>query len=216
MHVPGSEIEANAYEQLRIHNLQDDISVVVDGQVINCGGLGAAGLAGLFWSEDSRFFYYTNAREGLPDGGCGYWASPVLRLDLETMATVYLGGGPVSPDGRLLAARDGPELVVWDLAGDLLARISLAAPDAPVHAITWSPDSQSLIYIQTANCWHPFGMTRVVRIDWPPAVATVLYQSEETGFVHATWDTPAYLALFDSEGREWRLDLESGELTPPP
>ena len=59
---PGRE-SPNAYEVLKI------APWTVETQLLYCGGIGASGLEGKFWSPDSRFFYYTNAREGWPDGG---------------------------------------------------------------------------------------------------------------------------------------------------
>lgn len=59
---------------LRIINTQDGSEREAARQLLNCGGLGAAGLGGWFWSTNSRFFYYTDASTGVPDG-CGYWVS---------------------------------------------------------------------------------------------------------------------------------------------
>lgn len=74
--------ETYAYDRLSL--VRDDGSAAtIDRQLINCGGLGAFGLAFLFWSADSRDFYYTTARTGVPDG-CGDWAPPVLRVDAVT------------------------------------------------------------------------------------------------------------------------------------
>jgi hypothetical protein len=77
--------EENSFEQLVLTNVQEGTQQVVDTQLINCGGLGAFGLEGLEWSEDSRYFYYTDAREGVPDGA-GEWTRPVWRLEAATMA----------------------------------------------------------------------------------------------------------------------------------
>ncbi len=74
--------ETYAYDRLSLVR-GDGSATMVDRQLINCGGLGAFGLAFLFWSADGRHFYYTTAREGVPDG-CGDWAPPVLRVDAAT------------------------------------------------------------------------------------------------------------------------------------
>lgn len=70
--VPVGAVEENAYEQLKLIQIDNSVAKIVDNQLRSCGGLGAFGLAGLFWSPNSSYFYYTNAREGVPDG-CGYW-----------------------------------------------------------------------------------------------------------------------------------------------
>jgi hypothetical protein len=74
-----------AYETVSLAST-DGGAAVVDSQLINCGGLGAYGFDGLFWSADSRYFYYTTAREGIPDG-CGDWQPPLRRLDVATGAS---------------------------------------------------------------------------------------------------------------------------------
>ena len=68
------------YDELRIKNLDTGQEVLADSQIQFCGGLGAYGLEGFFWSKDSRRFYYTDARQGVPDGG-GNWARPYLFFD---------------------------------------------------------------------------------------------------------------------------------------
>jgi hypothetical protein len=74
-----------AYELLRLAPGDAGEWQQVDSQLINCGGLGAFGLAGLCWSPDSRYFYYTPAREGVPDGA-GEWSRPVWQLEAATGA----------------------------------------------------------------------------------------------------------------------------------
>ena len=75
--------EVNAYEQLRLVRTSDGAETVVAGQLRNCGGLGTYGLEGLHWSADSRYFYYTDAREGVPDGSESGWERPVYRLEID-------------------------------------------------------------------------------------------------------------------------------------
>ena len=85
---------------------------MVFSQLISCGGLGAYGLAGSFWSGTSRFYYFTNAAHGVPDG-CGYWLPPLLRLDLTDWSITDLGSGTLSPNRLRMASLAG-----WR-AGDL-------------------------------------------------------------------------------------------------
>ncbi len=58
----------NAYDQLRLINLVTGDDKLADEQLQYCGGIGAYGLEGLFWSSNSRYFYYITAREGVPGG----------------------------------------------------------------------------------------------------------------------------------------------------
>jgi len=189
---------------------------IADEQLLSCGGLGAFGLEPLFWSPDSRFLYYTDAREGLPDGGCGYWERPVLRLDITDITNwkvENLGGGPLSPDGSMLATWQGMELVVWDIDNGEIGRAPASTPDLSVGPIAWSPDSQSLVYIQYApNCLPVSGKSYLVRLDLPELSADILLESEAPSFGGVKWETPGGLRLFDEKGMEWGYDFITGEL----
>ena len=68
--VPVSGPDEVAYEQLKIVRLSDGTEAIISDQLKYCGGLGAAGLGGLFWSPDGRYFYFTISSEGVPDGCC--------------------------------------------------------------------------------------------------------------------------------------------------
>jgi hypothetical protein len=83
--VETDEETEHAYELLRFAASSAGEWRQVDSQLINCGGLGAYGLAGLCWSRDSRYFYYTPARQGVPDGA-GEWSRPVWQLEAATGA----------------------------------------------------------------------------------------------------------------------------------
>jgi len=59
--VPVGETDEAAYEQLKLIRASDGVEQIVDTQLIYCGGLGAYGFKGLFWSPNSHYFYYTGA-----------------------------------------------------------------------------------------------------------------------------------------------------------
>lgn len=99
---PVGEQDIYAYETVSLV-ATDGAATVVDGQLINCGGLGAYGFDGLFWSAESRYFYYTTAREGVPDG-CGDWQPPLRRVDVAANASKDVSGTDPSPDAAALAA----------------------------------------------------------------------------------------------------------------
>jgi hypothetical protein len=83
--IESGEMTEYAYELLRLAPQGTGEWRQVDSQLINCGGLGAYGLGGLCWSPDSRYFYYTDARTGVPDG-MGEWSQPVWQLEAVTGA----------------------------------------------------------------------------------------------------------------------------------
>jgi hypothetical protein len=213
--VPVGGVDKNAYEQLKLIPKGGGAAKIADSQLQYCGGLGAFGLAGLFWSPNSRYFYYTDTREGVPDG-CGYWERPIIRLDVSDLRLEYLGSGPRSPDGTKLATWQGQELVVWDINEGQMARISATASDAETGPITWSPDSQALVYVQFASYCPLSGKSFIVRLDLHELAQTLLLESETPTFGNAAWDVPNELRLFDEKGKEWRYDLATQELEQAP
>jgi len=185
---------------------------IVDQQLLACGGLGAFGLEPLFWSPNSLFLYYTDAREGVPDG-CGYWERSILRLDVTQWGLEKLGRGPLSPDGLKLATWQGMELVVWDIDGGEIGRVLASAPQSLDGPIAWSPDSKSLVYLQYASdCPFVSGKSNVVRLDLPELSAEILVESEAPSFGGVEWEFPDALRLFDENGVEWGYDFKTEEL----
>jgi heat shock protein HslJ len=206
------EVDEYAYEQLKLVQVSSGEEEIVASQLRYCGGLGAVGLDGLFWSANSRYFYYTDAREGVPDG-CGYWERPTIRVDIIHREVERLGGGPVSPDTSKLVTWVGHELVAWDVDGGEIARVPATAPDAGAGPIAWSPDSEALVYVQSASYCPPSGKSYVVRVDWSELRQTLLLESETPTFGGVSWDVPGELSLFDGQGQEWRYSFVTQELT---
>ena len=213
--VPVSDAEENAFEQLKIIPTTTDSTKLAASQLQSCGGLGAFGLAGLFWSPNSRYFYYTNAREGFPDG-CGYWAPPILRFDMVSAETEYLGGGNLSTDETMLATWQGQDLVVWDINEDEIARMPAFATNTETGSIAWSPDSQGLVYLQVESYCPISGMSYVVSIDLPERSQTILLESETPSFGSVTWENPGVLHLHDENGDKWSYTLATNELMQEP
>jgi hypothetical protein len=112
---PVGDTDTLAYEQLRLSPSGGGESTTVAAQVINCGGLGAYGFAPLEWSADGRYLYYTDAREGVPDGQ-GDWSRTILRYDTLTgviaQVDAVAGEKPVEPPAQedALLAWQGPAL----------------------------------------------------------------------------------------------------------
>jgi len=213
--VPVGETDEAAYEQLILIRARDGVEQIVDTQLIYCGGLGAYGFKGLFWSPNSRYFYYTSAREGSPDGLCSYWEPPIFSFEVTTGNKEAIGMGPRSPDGKKIAAWYGDgEIVVWDIDAGEVGHVSIAAAGNIAGPIVWSPDSRALIYLQTTTYCPPRGKSYVGRIDLPDLQHTPVIESEALSFEDARWDTPNRIRLFDESGREWLYDFATKELKP--
>jgi hypothetical protein len=202
-----------AFEELRLTDAHHGRTFVADHQLQNCGGLGAFGLGRLSWSQNSRYLYYTDAREGVPDGGCGAWIPPTVRLDVETHEVVHLGSGPLSLDKTQLATWQADKLVIWKLETGETIRIRARVADAVWASIAWSPDGASLAYLQTANLCPPVGASHVTLVD-PDLNQVALLDAEELGFTGLEWEDGSTLRLMTADGKAWRLDVASRELTP--
>jgi hypothetical protein len=212
----ATDADENAYDQLKVMEVNSKEEHVADSQLQNCGGLGAAGLEGLYWSSNSQSFYYTDARVGIPDG-CGYWEKPVLRWDVNTLQTEELGAGPLSPDQRKIATWQGKEIVIWDInMGAEIGRISPDILNAEMWTgpIVWSPDSQAFVYLQPESFCPLSGNSRVVRVDLPTLKQTTLLESQAPTFGSAHWDKLNELRLFDENGKQWTYDFRTQKLRP--
>ena len=209
-------VQTNAYEQLMLIEVSTGAAQVMDSQLQFCGGLGAIGLAGKFWSSNSRYFYYTDARDGVPDGLCGYWEPPLLRLDVPNVNSEYLGIGPLSPDNTKLAAWQDTNLVVWNLDEGEIARSPALPADAVRGPIVWSPDGEALVYLQTEDYCSPSGKSYVVWLNLPELNPELLIESTTPTFIGATWDDPDRINLSDEDGKVWMYDFGTKELLPVP
>lgn len=209
--------QAYAYEVLRVVETAGGATHDVDDQFQYCGGLGGFGLAGLFWSPSGRYFYYTDSREGVADG-CGFGYNPISRVDTADWTAADLGGGPLSPDGTLLAAWYGHDLVVYEIDGGEIGRVEAAEPDLYLGPIAWSPDGRSLAYVQAGAFCVPgqSGETTVTLVDLPGMASRVLVRSSSPAFQEVKWDEPGIIDLYDDNGGHWRYDLAAEELTAAP
>ena len=206
-----------AYEQLVLHRTDTGETRVLVDQLLYCGGLGAFGLEPLYWSSDSRYLFYTPAREGQPDGGCGPWHRPIVRLDVRGGGREELAEGTTSPDGALTASALGPELAIWSRDQIEILRFPAAVPGKLIGALAWAPDGQSLAYLQRESfCPPDSGPSALVRLDLPGGQQTVLLDAPTPVFTGVGWDTPTELRLTDTDGKTWLYDLATKTLTPAP
>ena len=207
--VPTETGNTNAYETFSLVRSADGASAVVDRQLIYCGGLGAYGLGGLFWSLNNRYYYYTTAREGTPDG-CGFWQPPIWRLDVATMRIQELGFGFRSPDGTKLAAWRDQELILWDTDGAEWGRWQAPAP-VPLAALRWAPDSGAVAYLLTPSpCdQNTAGKSYLVRVNLADFSQSVLIESATPIFDALEWLATDVIRLTDREGKTWIFDRKS-------
>ena len=213
---PRESADANAVELLKLIRVSDQTEMIVESALLNCGGLGAYGIGGMFWSPSSQYFYYTDARESLPDGLCGYWARPIKRVNVDNQKVDSVGEGHLSPNKTKLALWQNTEIVIWSLDEGEIAHVPATIPEAFKNEIAWSPDSQSLVYLQTELDCFPFGKSYVTRLDLSGMTQHLLLESEIPSFSWLTWDAPYRISLIDDKGNKWHYHLISKELKPVP
>jgi len=200
-----------AYDQLNIVHLTDMSAVVVDFQVQNCEGTGAHGLGPLFWSSNSRYYYYTTARVGRPDG-CSYWQPPIYRIDVNSQTKRLIGAGVVSPDQNKLAAWNHGRLEVWDINGDKLATgPAVSGPEE--GPIAWGPDSQSIVYLQFDSYCPLSGASYIEFLNLSNSQYTTVRYEEPT-FGSVRWVDFDKVMLVDDEWKEHTFDIETWKELP--
>lgn len=208
-----------AYEQLKIVNLKDGTEKIVDDQLQNCDGIGGGGLKGLYWSPNNRYFYYTDWREGYLET-CGNYAVPAIyRLDTVTQEKETIGGGHISPDQTKLAMWQWQknEIVIWDLDQGEVGRVQSLTRVRFNGDISWSLDSQSIVYLQTEwDCAPDYGKTYLTRLNLSEMTQELLLEHEAPGFGGLSWDAPNQIRLRDGMGVMWIYDLVSKELKTSP
>jgi hypothetical protein len=137
-----------SYEQLNLVNPLTDESQVVTDQLIQCGGLGGFGLSIRFWTNNSEYLFFTDAREGVPDGLSGGWIPPLWRVDVSTMHIERLGQARLSPSMRWLAIVDSTQISVMQVDATERSNFLLTPDGMRVTTLVWLPDESGLIYLQ--------------------------------------------------------------------
>ena len=206
-------IERIAYEQLKLKNLVEEIEKIIEDQLQNCDGVGGGGLKGLYWSSSNRYFYSTDWREGYPKS-CGNYVVPMIyRFDTLTEQTTTLGGGHVSPDQTKLAMWQENKIVIWDLDRGEVGRLQSLESVRFNGEISWSPDSKSIVYLQTEwDCAPDCGKTYLTRLNLVEMSQELLIESESPGFGRVSWDAMNQITLWDGYNKEWRYNLIDREL----
>lgn len=201
------------YDLLRLVRLADGVTRTADSQLLNCHGLGAAGLAGEFWSANGRFFYYSTSRVGVPEG-CGYFPGAISRLDVAGMRVKNFGEAEISSNHAYLGTWDvrTKEVILWDANSGDSMRVP-ARQDMEVGPMAWSPDGKAMVYLQNKSYCPSFGPSILVRLSLPDLAATMLLRSDAF-FQAVRWDEPGQLRLMDGSGTYRSFDLASGTLEP--
>ena len=211
----GDDPNPRSLEVLRIVDPATVTEYQLDSQLINCQGLGAFGLEPLAWGASGRTFYYSPEREGGPDGACRPWVRSVVRVDLADWSLTRLEQAASSPDGTKIAGWRNGELIVYAIDGGELGRSAAAALPPYAGPPVWSPDSQSLAYLQYTNqCGGGAGESAVVLVEGNGAATRVLLTSSTPEFQALEWPESGRLLLTGTDNSRWVYDLATGQLGP--
>lgn len=201
-----------ARDELWLTRLDDGSDHLVAEQMQWCGGLGAAGLDGRGWSRESGYFYFTDARDGFPDG-CGYWETPLLRVEAATQAVTALGFAYPEPGGTRLAAWQARDLVVWAIDGEATVRVTADVAAANLGPVVWSPDGTALVYSQYDSYCTLSGL-HLRHVDLTDGSTTAVLDNPPQVLGDVRWEEDGVLLLSAESGAQYQLDLATGTLTP--
>ena len=173
------------------------------------------------WSQDGRYFYFTN--RPVPDG-CGIFVngSDLQRVDLSdgSVTQVVPHSGlwlSLSPDETVLAyiGYGGRGLVLRDLKTGVEreTRLDPGQGYAAGH-IVWSPDDAALVLtLAIRPCSTDWAeSTSIVRVDGVTLEQTVLIREDERLFITAEWPTVERVLLQDDDGNLWWMDAQTGDV----
>lgn len=163
-----------AYERLDLRDTATGALTVVTDRLIACGGLGAYGLAITRWTEDERYLYFSDGREGTPDGAAALY-EPLWRAAAADGRVEALANGRIAPNGAWVVLWGQDSITLLPLSADLIAgrRFELAPDALSLTELVWLPDSSGVVYFQTDNVNLPL-TSAVTLLDVATGVQRVL------------------------------------------
>ena len=207
------KLDEISLEELILRDQLTGVETQIYSQLINCGGVGAFGIGGSFWSKNSRYFYFTDAREGVPDGCCEYfWNQPIARLDIQENKIKDLGIGAYSPDHYRLATWLNDGLTIWDLEQEFETQFALFDDQMGVADIVWSPDNTSLVYLQVDSLFDT-KKSRLVFLNLEKSNQFELSTEDFPVFTDVVWTVSVQLFLTTPDGQKWVYTLSTKNLS---
>lgn len=193
-------------------------------------GLGHTTPQALYWSPDSRYFYYTDRPvvegcKALPVNG-----SNLIRVDMQNGAIRELlppqaTNLALSPDDTRLAyiAQGSLNLVIRELSTSQERTLDLDPGwDFDAGGIVWSPDGSALaLTLANQPCAGatptsgPYAAsTTILTVDATSLAFQIVLEGDVARRVTGAWKTPNQIELKDPAGNPWVLDSVNGKTTP--
>jgi Tol biopolymer transport system component len=141
----------------------------------------------------------------------------VYRFDTLTQESLTIGGGHISPDHTKLAMWQKNEFIIWDLDEGEVGRVQSLTRVRFNGEISWSPDGQSIVYLQTEwDCAPDYGKTYLTRVNLSEMTQKLLLEYETPGFGKVSWDTTNQITLLDGRRNIWMYNIVTNELKTAP
>lgn len=179
------------------------------------------------WSKNGQYLYFAHRADG--DGCFGgnpHLGKNLQRLDLATGEVKDISPGgtymAISPDENYLAnvsfATEGIEiqnLQSGNLHGlDRVVGYEDVGMELDQRYITWSPDSQSLVFVIMAGVCD-FSVESyfnwIVRVDVQSLSQHFLTEKDEQGYVPISWIEPDKILVRDKNGNLSWMNSNTGE-----
>jgi hypothetical protein len=213
----GGEFE-NAYKQLKIVKVDDGKEIATAEQLNDCDGGEDYGLGGLFWSPNSRYFYYSYSIGYVADWDiCEYtdFIQDMSRVDVTTsLIEVTPGWGELLADGKTMIIPGKGEFILWDLDKGKIGNALYLISDTRLLTYQISSDRNSLVYLLAENCLGSPGKTYLVLWDISLSQHTLRLEVETPPLINITWDNPGELTLWYADSTQRQFNLATGEVVP--
>ena len=181
------------------------------------------------WSKDGNYLYFAHRASG--DGCFGgnkHLGKDLQRLNLATGEVNDISSGgtymAISPDEKYLAAvsyaREG--IKIQNLENGDLKVLDLVIHQEDVgfeldqRYITWSPDSQSLVFVIMAGVCDgtvESYFNWIVRVDIQSLSQRFLTDKDEQGLVPISWIEQDKILVRDKDGNLWWINPNTGAIS---
>lgn len=176
------------------------------------------------WSQNGLYLYL--ADYAIPDGCPGFgYTSNLKRVDLRTgeadpIAPQLAGVISLSPDESTLVALTHNAITLYDLqtSQDQTISYRVEADFWISGNIVWSPDEREFLFAAMIDgCGPPEqGTTSIWHVNASKGEVITIASNDTRGLIIQEWARDNQVLLIDKNGKQWWLDVNSGDITDAP